>query len=255
MYSPDWLDAAVDLPEFSVLDTRSAQGRLDDRTKIVTVADLILFHGHACDGLLRGAYAMRALADIAFPKRPFDRTDLSVISKNSPCLGDVAAYLTGGRVRFGTHNLDNSLGVGFIIQVRSTEEVWQVNEDKDFFPDNIALWEAALLNDDLISKGIISIEDKAELVSVNEANQWNWVRNYLLPSRPSDHYKVKKLNNFKMPNPIYEAKRTDIVNRNIDSPEKFISPYKDIAKTLPLESTSSSLAYWQKRYDEGPAGI
>jgi formylmethanofuran dehydrogenase subunit E len=66
----------------------------------VTVADLVLFHGHACDGLLRGIWAMRALADVAFPDQPFDRSDLLVVSKNSPCLGDLAAYLTGGRARF-----------------------------------------------------------------------------------------------------------------------------------------------------------
>jgi formylmethanofuran dehydrogenase subunit E len=102
-YVPPWLAEATALPRFEVVDTRSAQGRLDPRPKQVTVRDLILFHGHACDGLLRGAYALRALADAAFPGRPFDRTDLMVVSKNSPCLGDVAAFLTGGRARFGTH--------------------------------------------------------------------------------------------------------------------------------------------------------
>lgn len=36
----------------------------------------------------------------------------------SPCLGDVAAFLSGGRARFGTHLLDAGLGVGFCVPTR-----------------------------------------------------------------------------------------------------------------------------------------
>ncbi|MGC8463150.1 MAG: hypothetical protein ACP5P9_05725, partial [Acidimicrobiales bacterium] len=50
-YVPAWLDVPG-LPTFEVVDTRSAQGRLEVRPKTVTVADLVLFHGHACDGLV-----------------------------------------------------------------------------------------------------------------------------------------------------------------------------------------------------------
>lgn len=52
-YVPSWLDVPG-LPTFEVIDTRSAQGRLEHRPKTITVADLVLFHGHACDGPLRG---------------------------------------------------------------------------------------------------------------------------------------------------------------------------------------------------------
>ncbi len=254
-YSPPWLDEALNLPEFKVLDTRSAQGRLDDRSKIVTITDLILFHGHACDGLLRGAYAMRALGDEIFKEKPFDRTDLSVISKNSPCLGDVAAYLTGGRVRFGTHNLDDSLGVGYIVQRISTGDIWQVSEEEGFFPSNIGEWEKALLNGTRVSEAADDEEAKAELVSVNEANQWNWVRRYLLPSKPSDHYKVKKLNNFVMPKPIYTARRTDVVNRNVKQPREFTSPYKDISRPVMLTPENDIASHWVDIYDAGPPEI
>ncbi|MHB1612947.1 MAG: FmdE family protein, partial [Actinomycetes bacterium] len=59
------------------------------------MADLILFHGHACDGLVRGAYALRALVDVATEDGVVDRTGLLVVSTSSSCLGDVAAYRTG----------------------------------------------------------------------------------------------------------------------------------------------------------------
>jgi len=93
-YVPAWLDVSS-LPAFEVVDTDSAQGRLDPRPKTVTVADLVLFHGHACHGLLRGVWTRRALADVAPGTAPCDRSGLMVVSKSSPCLGDVAAYLTG----------------------------------------------------------------------------------------------------------------------------------------------------------------
>ena len=63
-YVADWLEEARRRLVFEVRDTRSAQGRLETHVKRVTLDDLVLFHGHACDGLLRGAYAMRALAGL-----------------------------------------------------------------------------------------------------------------------------------------------------------------------------------------------
>ena len=247
-----WLAAAQGLPRFSVIDTRSAQGRLDPEPKTVTVAALVLFHGHACDGLLRGAYALRALGDVAFPGQPFDRSDLTVVSKNSPCLGDIAAYLSGGRARFGTHRLDDSLGVGFVLRENSTGATWEVREEPGWFPPLISAWEAALLDDTLVEQGLLDPADKAELAAVNEAIQWNWVRSVLLPSRPGDHYQVRVLADAVLPDPIYQARRTDVVNRSVPAPERFASPYEGSlespAPAVPFEVTSP----WRERYLAGP---
>jgi len=254
-YAPDWLDEAVALPQFEVIDARSAQSRLDLRPKTVTIADLVLFHGHACDGLLRGAYALRALADAAFPGRPFDRTDLLVVSKNSPCLGDLAAYLTGARARFGTHRLDDRLGVGFIVQVLSSGETWEVREEPGFFPPLIAAWDAAVLNPGLVVDGLLELADKAELVAVNEAAQWNWVRAELLPSRPADHYVVRVLNDAELPDALHDGRRTDIVNRDLPGPRGFLSPYEPgPGSTAPRPATvAADIADpWRERYLAGP---
>jgi formylmethanofuran dehydrogenase subunit E len=241
-YVPAWLDVA-ELPSFEVMDTRSAQGRLDPRPKVVTVADLILFHGHACDGLLRSVWAMRALADAAFDTAPFDRSDLLVVSKNSPCLGDVAAYLTGGRARFGTHRLNGSLGVGFQIRLLSTRETWEVREEPGFFPELIGAWEAALLGD-------IDEADKRELLAVHEAAQWDWVRRALLPSAPADHYRVQQLDVLELPPALLSARRTDTVNRAVGSPVEVVSPYDpDLDAPGP---TSPAFGRWAERYEVGP---
>jgi hypothetical protein len=251
-FVPAWLDEAVALPSFEVIDTRSAQGRLDPRPKTVTIADLMLFHGHACDGLLRGAYAFRALGDVAFPGAPFDRSNLEVVSKNSPCLGDVAAYLTGGRARFGTHRLDNELGVGFVIRVHSTGETWEVREEPGFFLPLIAAWEGALLDDNLSATSMISEHDKAELIAVNEAVQWNWIRTALLPSQPADHYRARRLDNTDLPEPIHTARRTDIANRDFAAPNRFASPYEPGPDGPSPSDVFDVEAPWRQQYLDGP---
>ncbi|MHB1594070.1 MAG: formylmethanofuran dehydrogenase subunit E family protein [Streptosporangiaceae bacterium] len=243
-YVPAWLDVPG-LPAFEVVDTRSAQGRLDRRPKIVTVADLVLFHGHACDGLLRGVWAMRALADVACGSAPFDRSDLMVVSKNSPCLGDVAAYLTGGRARFGTHRLDDTLGAGFQIEALSTGAAWEVREEPGFFPARIAAWEAALLADDL------DAADKAELLAVHEAAQWDWVREALLPSAPAEYYRVARLDRLELPPALLEARRTDTVNRGVAASSEVVTRYEpDLDGQRPGEPIP---ARWSRRYRRGPA--
>ena len=242
-YVPAWLEVPG-LPAFQVIDTRSAQGRLDPRPKTVTVADLVLFHGHACDGLLRGVWAMRALCDTAFGGAPLDRSDLLVVSKNSPCLGDVAAYLTGGRARFGTHRLDGSLGAGFRLQVLSTGQAWEVREEPGFFPPLIAAWEAALLGD-------LSKEDKRELLAVHEAAQWDWVRQALLPSSPARHYRVRRLDDpVLLPPALLEAPRTDTINRGVAPPATAASRYDpDLDAPGPPPPAGDP---WAARYAAGP---
>ena len=241
-YVPAWLEVQ-DLPLFEVIDTRSAQGRLDPRPKRVTVADLVLFHGHACDGLVRGVWAMRALADLAFGTAPLDRSDLLVVSKSSPCLGDVAAYLTGGRARYGTLRLDDTLGVGFQLQVRSTGECFEVREEPGFFPERIAEWEAALLGD-------LDEAAKRELLAVHETAQWDWVRQVLLPSAPGDHYRARRLEHLDLPPALAEARRTDTVNRSVGPPVEATSPYDpDLDAT---DERGLNAGPWPQRYQGGP---
>jgi formylmethanofuran dehydrogenase subunit E len=241
-YVPAWLDVPG-LPSFRVVDTRSAQGRLDPRPKNVTVADLVLFHGHACDGLVRGVWAMRALADLAFGTAPLDRSDLVVVSKSSPCLGDVAAYLTGGRARYGTHRLDDTLGVGFQLKVLSSGACFEVREEPGFFPEPIAAWEAALLED-------LDEAAKRELLAVHETAQWDWVRTVLLPSAPADHYRARCLEHLDLPPALAETRRTDTVNRSVGPPVEATSPYDP-----DLDATGAGVrdaGPWARRYQKGP---
>ena len=84
-YAPKWLMHAPHVPVFQVRDTLHKYGRYADKTKAITLKDLIKFHGHLCGGLVEAAAALKAAFDVIFPDRVVDRTDLRVVSSNSAC--------------------------------------------------------------------------------------------------------------------------------------------------------------------------
>ncbi|MEM0155222.1 MAG: formylmethanofuran dehydrogenase subunit E family protein [Thermoplasmataceae archaeon] len=170
------------LPVFRVLDTESSHGRYSRKYKEIRFVDLVKFHGHACDGLYRGSYALSVAFDALFPNGIIDRTDLRAVSRNSPCLGDAATYLTGARIRFGTQNVKNTPGVWYIIQRISTGEAVKVSEESGFFPGEILNMEATLLSTpaDRLAKGVNQLRKMQE----------KWVKNVLLTTKPHEHYYV-----------------------------------------------------------------
>lgn len=91
-YYFDWLADAPQAPRFRVLDTESSLGPYATRYKVITLKDLVKMHGHACDGLVTAACAMKVGLDALYPDGVVDRTDTGCITKNSPCHRDVAAY-------------------------------------------------------------------------------------------------------------------------------------------------------------------
>ena len=108
-YFPQWLSEAPHAPVFKVRDTVNKYGRYAEAVKIITIKDLIKFHGHFCGGLVEAATTLKVAFESLFPDGLIDRTDLVIASNNSACGGDVAAYLTGARARFGSHLIDPAL--------------------------------------------------------------------------------------------------------------------------------------------------
>lgn len=107
-------------PVVEVVDTVSSLGPLAAKPRKVSLTDLVRYHGHPCDGLVVAAagiaYGLRTL----FPDGVVDRTDLAVTTNRSACYGDVAAYLTGARHRYGSLAIDPQLGDEWILHRRST---------------------------------------------------------------------------------------------------------------------------------------
>lgn len=137
-YYPAWLADAPHAPVFQVRDTVNKYGRYASETKTVTLKDLIKFHGHFCGGLVEGATALRVAFDALFLDGVIDRTDLRIASNNSACGGDVAAYLTGARTRFGSHLIDPKLKESdFVLQRVSTAKTVRVVINAATYPHEV----------------------------------------------------------------------------------------------------------------------
>ena len=120
-YYPQWLADAPHAAVFKVRDTVNKYGRYASEPKLITLKDLIKFHGHFCGGLVEGATVLRVAFDHLFPDGIIDRTDLVIAFNNSACGGDVAAYLSGTRARFGSHLIDPKLKESdFVVKRLST---------------------------------------------------------------------------------------------------------------------------------------
>lgn len=196
------------IPTFNVLDTESSHGRYSKEYKQIRFEDLVKFHGHACDGLYRGTYALSVAFKLLFPDGIIDRTDLRIVSRNSPCLGDAASYLTGARVRFGTQDVMNKPGVWYIVQKISTGEAVHVYEENGFFPDEISKIESSLsqLSADQLSKRLTELKEKQD----------KWVKDVLLNTRPCDHYLAQKLDYNWIDVPYAnKGNRTDILFKDV----------------------------------------
>lgn len=134
-YYPQWLAEAPYAPRFDVRDTVNKYGRYASEPKVITIKDLIKFHGHFCGGLVESAGALRLLFDRLFPDGVIDRTDLKVASNNSACGGDVVAYLSGARTRFGSHLIDPKLKESeFVVQRLSTGQSLKVRVNPAVYP-------------------------------------------------------------------------------------------------------------------------
>ena len=114
------LAAARFAPAVKVVDTVSSLGPLATVPQTITLADLVRYHGHLCDGLVVAAAGIAAGLGRLFPGGVVDRTDLVAAANASPCYGDAAAYLTGARARYGTLVVDKGLGDVWILHRRST---------------------------------------------------------------------------------------------------------------------------------------
>lgn len=209
-YWPAWA-ARAELPVFAVLDTESSLGRYAPASKRVTVKDLVKFHGHPCDGLFRGAFAMRLALDALTPDGIADRTDLRVLSRNGPCLGDVAAYLTGGRVRFGTRDVRDEPGVWYLVQQISTGRAVRVRERPGVYPPDLAEREARMMAE--------GRAEAAEIDAVREA-QARWLEDVLLARPPSALYAVEILagDDWEAVPYAHVGRRTDVLFKNAPGP-------------------------------------
>jgi len=136
--------AAPFAPAIEVVDTVSSLGPLAGKPQTVTLVDLLRFHGHPCDGLVVAAAGMMYGLRHLFRKGVVDRTDLAVVVNRSACYGDVAAYLTGARHRYGSLVIDPNLGDEWILFRRSIKQAVQVRLRPGIKPPELPVLERRL---------------------------------------------------------------------------------------------------------------
>ncbi len=209
-YFPEWLGASPHAPSFEVRDTINKYGRYAKTTKIITLKDLIKFHGHFCGGLVESAGALRLAFDQLFPDGVIDRTDLRIVSNNSACGGDMAAYLTGARLRFASHHIDNALKESeFILQKVSTGETVRVRVRPEAYPTEVRTQ----------MKKIESGQFTPQDLDLFQKLQWNYARR-LITKPLKESFMVEKVSTYQWPEPICKdlGKRKDNDYKN--APEK-----------------------------------
>jgi formylmethanofuran dehydrogenase subunit E len=204
-YYFDWIVKAPFAPVFQMRDTESGLAPYASQTKMITMKDLVKMHGHPCDGLVTAACALKVGLDALYPDGVVDRTDTGCITKNSPCYGDVAAYLTGGRIRFGTQKINPSLGDEFFLYRFSTSQAVKVSLKPGVFPAAVAALEKKIRGGDFTD----------EEMWICQRIEWDYARDLL--QRPLDRsFNVEILKNFQWTPDQYEhlGKRGDVANKN-----------------------------------------
>ncbi|MEX2411632.1 MAG: FmdE family protein [Candidatus Paceibacterota bacterium] len=101
-------------PTIQTIDTDFSKGKLI-HTQNISLNDTAKFHGHLCDGLVVGFLGLKEALLLLYPNGIVDRTNTQIVSKSSPCLTDVAIYLTGGRYQFNTFYVDDNIEYTYIV--------------------------------------------------------------------------------------------------------------------------------------------
>lgn len=189
---------------FETIDTDFSKGRLNHKQKI-TINDLEKFHGHLCDGLVVGALALQEAMKELYPNEPIDRTNLRIISKPSPCLTDVAIYLSGGRYQFNTFYVDTDFEGLYIIQRIDDLKTVTVSLNKGVKPTAID------------SLGNIAIQQNLPPCEIDHLRKLeDDFTQTLIQSNPTKLFTVKEISNFQWnPNTKNDYLKTDVLNKNL----------------------------------------
>lgn len=189
---------------FKTIDTDFSKGRLNHQ-QTLTINDLEKFHGHLCDGLVVGALAMQESMKVLYPNQPIDRTNLRIVSKPSPCLTDVAVYLTGGRYQFNTFYVDTDFQGIYIIQRIDDLKTVSVSLNNGVKPNAID------------SLGNIAIQQKLSPCDIDHLRTLeDDFTETLIQSDPTEIFTVKEIPNFQWsPKTKNNYLKTDILNKNL----------------------------------------
>jgi acetolactate decarboxylase len=189
-------------PSIKVLDTDFSKGRLA-HLQTITLDDAAKFHGHLCDGLVVGFLGLKEALYKIYTDSIIDRTNTRIVSKSSPCLTDIAIYLTGGRYQFNTFYVSDSIKYAFIVQRIDNGKTYAVKLKPGIKPAAI---------DSLGNLANIGKLDACGIDSLHQIE--NRFLNQLLITNPQEAFIVEEIRNF-ICKPILQNSfiKTDVLNK------------------------------------------
>jgi acetolactate decarboxylase len=190
-------------PSIKVLDTDFSKGRLA-HLQTITLDDAAKFHGHLCDGLVVGFLGLKEALYKIYTDSIIDRTNTRIVSKSSPCLTDIAIYLTGGRYQFNTFYVSDSIKYAFIVQRIDNGKTYAVKLKPGIKPAAI---------DSLGNLANIGKLDACGIDSLHQIE--NRFLHQLLAANPQEAFIIEKIRNF-IWKPILQNSfiKTDVLNKN-----------------------------------------
>ena len=193
-----------------VRDTDSAMGRYNLYPKKLDIKTLARAHGHLCDGLVLAYVELSNTLPKLFNDGIIDRTDIRVVAKNSPCLVDTSALMSGARLNHKTLSLDNALGGSFIVQRISTGETYKVSLVDKSFLKSLKTKEEEIKAKQKAGKKVLPKDiDEVEALAFEAMK-------YMLNTPPNKLLKITKMLDYQYKFQIQDiGSRSDVKNKNI----------------------------------------
>lgn len=185
-----------------VNDTDFSKGKLGNIQKI-KLKDVVKLHGHLCDGLVESFIALDLGLKELYPDGIVDRTNTRIVSKSSPCLSDMAIYITGGRSQYNTFYVDNTIDGFYVVQRIDNLKTILIKRKPNVKPAII---------DELGNKAIKGELNECELEELKKLE--DEYSKFLLKSKPEDLFEVVVLSNFNWEPKSETFIKTDIINKN-----------------------------------------
>lgn len=186
----------------TVNDTDFSKGKLGNIQKI-KLKDVVKFHGHLCDGLVESFIALDLGLKELYPDGVVDRTNTRIVSKSSPCLSDMAIYITGGRSQYNTFYVDNTIDGFYVVQRIDNLKTILIKRKPNVKPAII---------DELGNKAIKVELNECELEELKKLE--DDYSKFLIKSKPEDLFEIVILSNFNWEPKSETFIKTDIINKN-----------------------------------------
>lgn len=193
-------------PSIQVLDTDFSKGRLQN-VQTISLEDAVKLHGHLCDGLVVGFLGLKEALYQLYPDSIIDRTNNRIVSKPSPCLTDIAIFMTGARYQYNTYYVSDSINYQFIVQRIDNEKNFGVKLKPGIMPTAIDSLGKLATKGELNACGIDSLRKLESQFST-----------FLLSKKPQDLFIIAEIKNYKWV-PILKGNflKTDVLNKKLQN--------------------------------------